>query len=267
MKKRFWVLCVLALLLVMFSLLAPALMPHDPNATSAAAIRIAPCSEYPLGTDNLGRCVLSRVLDGAGPSIMSALLLVVLTAAFGSLLGALCGYFGGVLDAVLMRLTDLLLAFPQMVVAIAVAGVLSGGMVSVLIALGFTAWTSYARLARSQVLSLRSMPFMQAAKISGASHWQILRSHVLPNMMGPLVVNAAVQLGQTMMGIAGLSFLGLGVQAPQAEWGSMIREGCAYLQLAPWAVLAPGTATVVTVMIFNWLGDAARDLMAGKERI
>lgn len=259
-KTRVLVFLILALLLMAVSLLAPYLAPNDPNATNAAAQNAAPGEAYPLGADRYGRCVLSRVLAGARTSIFSAVALVAVSGIVGSLLGVLCGYYGGVLDSVVMRLADILLAFPQMVLAIAVAGVLGGGLLNAMLALGVTSWTPYARLARSHTMACKAEPFIAAAKLGGCGDARILLCHILPNIAGPLIVNAATQLGTTMIGIAGLSFLGLGVVPPNAEWGSMINEARSYIQLAPWTVLAPAGATVLTVMIFNCLGDAVRDL-------
>lgn len=263
LKTRVRVLLSLALLLMVASLLAPYLTPNDPNATNSAAIYAAPSAQYPFGTDQLGRCVLSRVLMGARTSIFSAVALVVISFVVGTALGVLCGYYGGVLDNLVMRLADILLAVPQMVLAIAVAGVLGGGLLNAMLALGVTSWTLYARLARSHTMTMKAEPFIAAAKLGGCGDFAILLRHIFPNIMGPLVVNAATQLGTTMIGIAGLSFLGLGVVPPNAEWGSMINEARSYIQLAPWAVLAPAGATVLTVMIFNYLGDAVRDLADG----
>lgn len=263
LKTRVRVLLSLALLLMAASLLAPYLTPNDPNATNSAAIYAAPSAQYLFGTDQLGRCVLSRVLMGARTSIFSAVALVVISFVVGTALGVLCGYYGGVLDNLVMRLADILLAVPQMVLAIAVAGVLGGGLLNAMLALGVTSWTLYARLARSHTMTMKTEPFIAAAKLSGCGDFAILLRHIFPNIVGPLVVNAATQLGTTMIGIAGLSFLGLGVVPPNAEWGSMINEARSYIQLAPWAVLAPAGATVLTVMIFNYLGDAVRDLADG----
>ena len=224
-------------------------------------MKIAPCAQFPLGTDKLGRCVLSRVLMGARTSIFSSLCVVAASFAFGTVLGVLCGWYGGALDELVMRAVDILLAFPQMVLAIAVAGVLGGSLLNAMIAMGITGWTLYARLARSAVLTLKNEPFIAAEKLSGCGTPRLLCRHVLPNIFGPLLVNAATQIGTMMIGIAGLSFLGIGVTPPQAEWGSMINEARAYIQLAPWTVLAPGGAMLITVMIFNYLGDSVRDLM------
>ncbi len=264
-RSRKWLRLRLALflslagLLTLLAVFAPLLAPNDPNATSSAAMNKAPCAQYPFGTDRYGRCVCSRVLMGARTSIFSSLALVALTFLFGSVLGMIAGYYGGIADTLVMRLADVLLSFPQMVLAIAVAGILGGGMGNAMLAMGITGWTLYARLARAQVLALREEAYVQAARLSGCGGPSILLRTLLPNMLGPLTVNAATQLGVMMVGIAGLSFLGIGVREPQAEWGSMISAARAYIQLAPWSVLFPAGATAGTVMVFNYLGDCLRD--------
>lgn len=260
-RVRLTIFLILAGALVLLAILAPAFAPNDPNATSAADMNAAPSARFPFGTDRYGRCVCSRVLVGARTSIFSAAALVAITFAVGALLGMLAGWYGGAVDAVVMRLADVLLAFPQMVLAIAVAGLLGGGMGNAMLALGVTGWTLYARLARSQTLALKNEPYVSAARLSGCSTFSILFKTLLPGMLGPLTVSAATNMGTTMIGIAGLSFLGIGVTEPHAEWGSMISGMRAYFQLAPWAVLAPAAATVVTVMVFNLLGDAVRDAL------
>ena len=260
-KKRLILFLILSGLLVLFGILAPMLTPNDPNATSAMNMNQAPGAQYPFGTDRYGRCVLSRVMIGARTSIFSAVTLVAVTFVIGSALGMLAGYYGGAIDSVIMRLADVLLAFPQMVLAIAVAGILGGGMFNAMLAMGITGWTGYARLARAKVLSLKEEAYVNAARLSGCGDASIMFKTLLPNMLGPLVVNASTQIGSMMIGIAGLSFLGIGVQEPQAEWGSMISGSRAYLQLAPWAVLAPAFATILTVMVFNYLGDCVRDVL------
>ncbi len=260
-RRRVWIFLGLAALLIVLAVAAPYLAPNDPNETHSDFMKTAPCARFPLGTDRLGRCVLSRVLAGARTSLFSALCVVAVSFVFGTALGVLCGWFGGVLDAVVMRAADVLLAFPQMVLAIAVAGILGGSLLNAMLAMGITGWTLYARLARSAVLATREEPFIAAARLSGCGTGRLLFRHVLPNIVGPLLVNATTQIGTTMIGIAGLSFLGIGVIPPQAEWGSMINEARAYMQLAPWAVLAPGGAMLIAVMIFNYLGDSVRDLL------
>ena len=258
---RLWIFLALAGLLILLSLVAPLLCPNDPYATSAEVMNHAPSAEFPMGTDRYGRCIYSRVLMGARTSIFSAATLVVVTFVAGTVLGLIAGWFGGVADTLIMRLADVMLAFPQMVLAIAVAGILGGGMFNAMLAMGITGWTIYARLARAQVLALKKEPYVQAAKLSGCSALRIMTTTLLPNMLGPLIVNAATQIGVMMIGIAGLSFLGIGITEPQAEWGSMINLSRAYVQLAPWAVFAPAGATVLTVMIFNYLADCIRDYL------
>ena len=260
-KQKLIVFLILAGLLVVLGILAPLLTPNDPNATSAADMNQAPSARFPLGTDRYGRCVLSRVMMGARTSIFSAVALVAITFLVGSLLGMAAGWFGGWVDTVVMRVADVLLAFPQMVLAIAVAGILGGGMGNAMLAMGITGWTLYARLARAQVLAMKEEAYVNAARLSGCSALSIMFKTLLPNMLGPMIVNASIQIGTMMVGIAGLSFLGIGVQEPQAEWGSMINGSRAYIQLAPWAVLGPAVATILTVMVFNYLGDCVRDYM------
>ena len=260
-KLRLFIFLGLAGFLVLLSVFAPLLAPNDPYATNALHMNEAPGGEFPLGTDRYGRCICSRVLMGARTSIFSAVALVAATFVFGTVLGMLAGWFGGAADTLVMRLADVLLAFPQMVLAIAVAGILGGGIFNAMLAMGITGWTLYARLARAQVLALKEEAYVSAARLTGQGTLSILVRTLLPNMLGPLVVSASTQIGTMMIGIAGLSFLGIGVTEPQAEWGSMISASRAYLQLAPWAVMAPAAAVILTVMVFNYLGDCVRDVL------
>ncbi len=260
-RARLTVFLILAGLLVLLGVFAPLLTPNDPNATSALHMNEAPSPAFPLGTDRYGRCICSRVIMGARTSIFSAVTLVAVTFLFGTAMGMLAGWYGGAADTLIMRLADVLLAFPQMVLAIAVAGILGGGMFNAMLAMGVTGWTLYARLARAQVLALKEEAYVSYARLTGASSLSILVKTLLPNMLGPLAVNASTQIGVMMIGIAGLSFLGIGVMEPQAEWGSMISASRAYIQLAPWAVLAPAGAVMLTVMVFNYLGDCVRDVL------
>ena len=259
-KIRLVVFGILAAALLVMSIFSGFLVPHDPNETNVTLLRSLPKSGYMFGTDDLGRDVFSRLIVGSRNTIFSSLALVAITFAIGSFVGMISGYYGGVFDAILMRITDILLAFPQMVLAIAVAGVLGGSMLNAMLALGITSWTVYARLARSQTMSIKNETYISSARLSGISDIRILGGHILPNILRPLLVTATMQIGSTMMGIAGLSFLGLGVVAPHAEWGSMVSDARGYIQIQPWATLAPALAMLVTIIIFNLLGDAARDL-------
>ncbi len=256
---RIVIAIALAAMLLVVVTFAGAFAPHDPYATNAACIRQAPSAEYPFGTDNLGRCVLSRILYGGRTTIAATFFLVAISFLIGTVIGIFSGYYGGMLDRILMRGGDAMLSFPQMVVAIAVAGILGGGMKGAMIALGITMWVGFARLARSHTFSVKHEPYIQTAILAGKSTWYIMRKHILPNILAPILTNALTQIGLTMIGLAGLSFLGLGVVPPQAEWGSMINEARAYIQVAPWAVLFPALAIILTITIFNYLGDAVMD--------
>ena len=213
-KRKVIISSVLAAVLVLTAVFSKWIIPNDPYRTSSELIRKAPSAEYLFGTDNLGRCVFSRVLIGARTTIASTFFLVAVSFLIGIVIGMLCGFYGGFLDDLLMRIADLMLAFPQMVVAIAVAGILGGGLGGAMIALGITMWTSFARLARSHTLSIKNEPYILAARLQGKNGAQILLRHVMPNILEPVLVNALTQIGTTMIGISGLSFLGLGVVAP-----------------------------------------------------
>lgn len=256
LRRRVIIASAAAIALVLIAVFSAVIAPNDPYATSSELIRRAPSAEFLFGTDNMGRCVLSRVLVGARTTIASTFLLVAISFLIGIFIGTLCGYYGGIVDDIMMRIADLMLAFPQMVVAIAVAGILGGGLGGAMLALGITMWTSFARLARSHTLMIRNEAYIKAARLQGRSGIQILLGHIMPNILEPVLINALTQIGTTMIGISGLSFLGLGVVAPQAEWGSMISEARAYIQIAPWAVIFPAAATVITIVVFNYLGDA-----------
>lgn len=260
-KVMLWVLLSITALFCAFCVLAPAFAPNDPNLANLAAAKQAPSAQYPWGTDGLGRCVLSRVLAGAATSVFSALAIVGLTLGIGSAAGILAGYFGGKTDEILMHIVDIFLAFPGMVLALAVAGMLGLGMKNAVIALAATCWPQYARLARSAVLSLRQENFVSAAKLNGQTPMSILWRHILPNAMRPVIVTASLSIGSTILALSGLSFLGLGAQPPVAEWGSMLSDGRGLMQKCPWLVLYPGLAIFLTSVLFNLLGDAVRDVL------
>ena len=259
LKIKIIIVAALAGLLVLSAILAGVIAPNDPYATSALDIRTAPSAKFPFGTDNLGRCVFSRVLYGGRTTIAATFFLVAISFVIGTIVGMICGYYGGIVDRILMRIADIMLAFPQMVIAIAVAGILNAGMTGAMFALGITMWVSFARLTRSHTFSIKNEAYIKAAHFAGKSDLYILLYHVFPNLLAPVLTNALTQIGTTMIGLSGLSFLGLGVIPPTAEWGSMISEARAYIQIAPWAVLYPAMATVVTIIIFNYLGDLVMD--------
>ena len=264
--RLFRALALLATLILIASLFSAQLAPYDPYATNPQLILKPPSAEHLLGTDNYGRDILSRILAGGRTSIFSALFIILIAGSFGSMIGLLAGYYRGRADAILMRVTDIFQAFPDIVLAIAVAGVLGGGLFNAVLALILTTWTQYARLARSAAAAAREETYIHAARLSGCNDARILFLHILPNIAGPLLITAILHVSTMMMGLAGLSYLGIGVQIPAAEWGAMISEGQKYLQQAQWAALAPSAVMVAVMMVFNMFGDQLRDLLDPKMR-
>lgn len=256
----------LVLLLLLAAAFAPYLAPYDPYEQDLANALKPPGAAHLLGTDRYGRDMLSRVIVGAQTTIFSALSLVAIVTAIGSAVGVFCGYRGGRLDAVLMRASDVFLAFPGMVFAIAVASVMSGGVMNAVLALACISWPKYARIARSQTMAIKNAPYIAAAKLSGSGPFKIIFRHVAPNIAGPIAVTAVLDIGTMIMEIAGLSFLGLGAAPPTAEWGSMMSNGRSMLQTSPWVILAPGCAIFLTVILFNLAGDTVRDLLDPRSR-
>jgi peptide/nickel transport system permease protein len=238
---------------------APVLAPYDPFQQDLGNALARPGHAHPLGTDNLGRDVLSRVIWGTRVSLLAGFASVAIAALTGSLLGLLAGYSGGRVDGLVMRLMDAVLSFPPLVLALALGAVLGAGLTGVLIALGVVYTPTFARLMRGQVLTVKARDYVEAARALGASGWWIARRHVLPNAATPIVVQASLSVAFAILAEASLSFLGLGIQPPGASWGSMINAGRGYLQQAPWIVFGPGAALFVTVVGLNFVGDAIRD--------
>lgn len=258
-SKRLWILLFLAVLLVLGAVFAERLCPYDPYAQDLSRALLPPDANHWMGTDTYGRDMLSRVIVGGRASILSTLALVAVTAIAGTVAGVLCGYCGGMLDTIVMRISDICLAFPGLVFAMAVAAVLGGGIQNAVIALALVSWPKYSRIARSQTLSIKRAPYVQAAILAGDSPAQLMRRHIFPNILGAVLVTAMLDIGTMMMELAGLSFLGLGAQIPTAEWGSMMSGGRSMLTTYPWVVLSPGLAIFVSVTVFNLLGDTVRD--------
>ena len=266
-KGKFIFFLALTVILLLVALFAKYICPYDPYAQDLMMAQKPPSLAHPLGTDRYGRDMLSRVIIGSTTSIFATLLLVAIITLAGTAIGIVCAWKGGKVDTVLMRISDLFLAFPGLVFALAVAGVLGGGVHNAIIALAVIGWPKFARLSRGLTLAQKNEPYMMAARLSGSSTVKLLIKHILPNIGGPVLVTAVLDIGTMMMELAGLSFLGLGVKPPMAEWGSMINEGRSMLQVSPWMVLAPGAAIFVTVMVFNLLGDTLRDYMDPKQRM
>ena len=251
---------VMVLSVACLAIAAPFISPHDPNEQFAQ--RLAPPSaEFPLGTDGLGRDLLSRLLHGARPSMGASALATTLIVSLGVCLGVAAGYVGGLLDEIIMRVVDILLAFPSVLLALAVVGVLGPGLHNVVIAAASVWWADYARLTRALVLSVRAQPYLEAARAVGASAWRTVFYHVLPNILPPLIVLASMEMGGLVLVIAGLSFLGVGAQPPAPEWGAMLNQGRPYFQVAPQLMLCPGLMITFTVLGFSLLGDGLRDVL------
>ena len=263
-RMKLFLFAALAATLLLITIFAKDICPYDPYAQDLSQAMQPPSAAHLMGTDTYGRDMLSRVLIGAQTSISSTFALVAIITVFGTIVGIFCGYYGGVVDSVMMRISDICLAFPGLVFAMAVAAILNGGVQNAVIALALISWPKYSRIARSQTLSMKSLPYMQAAQLAGDSTLQMILWHVLPNIVGPILVTSMLDIGTMMMEIAGLSFLGLGAQPPVAEWGSMMSSGRSMLQTYPWIVLSPGLAIFVSVVIFNLLGDTIRDYMDPK---
>ena len=259
MKLLFF--AALAVLLLLATIFAKQLCPYDPYTQDLTQAMQPPGPVHLMGTDTYGRDMFSRVLIGAQTSITSTLVLVAIRTVAGTMVGVLCGYYGGSADAFVMRISDICLAFPGLVFAMAVAAILNGGVQNAVIALALISWPKYSRIARSQTLSIKELPYIQASRLAGDTTIQMIFRHVLPNIIGPVLVTSMLDIGTMMMEIAGLSFLGLGAQPPVAEWGSMMSSGRSMLQTYPWIVLSPGIAIFVSVVIFNLLGDTIRDYM------
>ena len=267
-KNRIWMKLIvfagLAAALLLITIFAKYICPYDPYAQDLTQAMQPPSAAHLMGTDTYGRDMLSRVLIGAQTSISSTFVLVAIITVFGTVVGIFCGYYGGIVDSVMMRISDVCLAFPGLVFAMAVAAILDGGIRNAVIALALISWPKYSRIARGQTLSIKNLPYMQASQLAGDSVLQMIFRHVLPNIAGPILVTSMLDIGTMMMEIAGLSFLGLGAQPPVAEWGSMMSSGRSMLQTYPWIVLSPGLAIFVSVVIFNLLGDTIRDYMDPK---
>ncbi len=260
---------VLILLFILGAVFAPLLTPYpeqgrgDPNILEKFQ---PPSQAHPLGTDYLGRDVLARILFGGRTSLSIGFLVVVVAVAIGIPLGAIAGYYGGWLDDVIMRITDMFLAFPPLLLAIAIAAALGASFTNAMIAIAFTWWPWYARLVRAQTLSLREMHFVEAARSIGVSDLSIIVHHILPNVLTPVLVQATMDIGSAVLTGAAISFVGLGVQPPTPDWGKMISTGRIYFIERPWFAGSAGAAIFLITLAFNLLGDAVRDVADPRTR-
>jgi peptide/nickel transport system permease protein len=252
--------------IVAAALFAPLLAPADPYAQTLRDRRTPPGAQYLLGADEFGRDILSRVLYGAGLALRVAVVATAIGAVAGVTLGLVAGFFGGFLDDLLMRTTDILLAFPYLLLAIAIVTALGPGEFSMQVAIGFYALPSFARLVRGSVLSLKTREFVEAARAQGAGALRILGRYILPNALSPIIVLVTLFVARAIMIEAALSFLGLGAQPPTASWGSMVASGRDYLRVAPHIALVPGIVIAVNVLAFNLLGDGLRNVLDPRMR-
>ncbi len=250
---------VVVVLFVLLALFAPILAPYDAARTDFMAVRQAPSAKYLLGTDDVGRDVLSRVIVGSRASLMAGVVSVAIAMAFGLPLGLLSGYYRGAIDEVIMRLTDAVLSFPFLILAVALASALGPSLTNAMIAIGIATTPTFVRLTRGQVLTVQSEDYVQAARALGSSDLRVLVRHVLPNAFAPILVQATVTIAQAIIAESSLSFLGLGVQPPTPSWGGMLNVAKNFLVQAPWMAVWPGISIFVTVLAFNLFGDGLRD--------
>lgn len=270
MKKKWlniklFILLLFTALLLFMAVFGKWLAPYDPLEVNYELSLQPPSYQHWFGTDKLGRDVLSRILCGASSSFALTFLMLMIIVWIGVSLGLLAGYFGGKTDHLIMRLADILLAFPDTVFAIAVTGILGAGIFHTVFALALIWWTKYARLTRSLVSNILHQDYIIAAKLAGAKPMKLILRYVLPMIIPQILINATLDVGSLMISLAGLSFLGLAGQPPAPEWGYMLFESKQYMQTAPWLMIYPGLVIVITVIIFNLLGDSLRDKLDPKQ--
>lgn len=251
------------IILVVFALavLAPFIAPYDPDDINVKAILLAPSAEHWMGTDGLGRDVLSRMLFGGQISLLVGLVAVGISTAIGIVLGALAGFYRGWVDTLIMRLVDIMLSIPSFFLILAVIAFLTPSIINIMIVIGLTSWMGVTRLVRAEFLSLREREFVMASRTLGAKDMRLIFTHLLPNSLTPIIVSSVLGVASAVLMESGLSFLGLGVQPPQASWGNILTDGKEYIQFAWWLSLFPGLAILVTVLGYNLLGEGLRDAL------
>ena len=252
---------LILLVIVALAVMAPVIAPHNPTDQNLELSYQSRAPGYPLGTDEFGRCIYSRLLHGARISLTVGVIAVGIGGIIGSALGLVAGLWGGVVNTVIMRLMDTMLAIPGILLAIAIVGALGPGMVNVMIAVGIATVPTYARLVRGQVVSIKEKEFVEGARAIGTPMWLIALRHILPNVLAPVLVVTTMGMGSAILSAAGLSFLGLGARPPTPEWGAMLSRGRSFLRTAPHVATYPGLAIFITVIGFNLLGDGIRDYL------
>jgi len=257
---------IVILAFVVIAIAAPWIAPHDPTKASFMLVRKAPSAAHWLGTDEVGRDVLSRLIWGARSSLIAGMVPVVMALAFSVPLGVISGYAGGWIDMVVMRITDAMLAIPYLIIAIALAAFLGPDLWNAMLAIGIASLPVFLRLARAAAMTIRAEDYVEAARAVGSSHLRIAFRHILPNMLPPLLVQASVMAASAIIAEASLSFLGLGQQPPAPSWGSMLNAAQRHMAAAPWMAIAPGAAIFILVIALNIFGDGLRDALDPKRR-
>lgn len=249
------------------AIIAPWITPYDPFAQNMQQMLESPSFSHPFGTDEFGRDILSRIMYGARISLVVGVVSVIIAVIFGVALGTIAGYFGGILDTIIMRIMDVFLAFPSFLLAMAIVSVLGPGMANVMIAIGIFSIPTFARISRSEVISIKNEEFIEAARAIGARDTLIIFKHLIPNSISPIIVLSTLRIATAIITAAGLSFLGMGAQPPTPEWGAMLNSGREYLRVAPHVSTIPGIAIMFMVLGFNMLGDGLRDALDPKMKV
>ncbi|WNC16174.1 nickel transporter permease [Brevibacillus brevis] len=257
----------MVLVFLIVAIFAPWIAPHDPYAQNMQVMLQSPSLDHLFGTDEFGRDIFSRIIYGAQISLMIGIVGVLISIVFGVALGTVSGYFGGIVDSVVMRVMDIFMAFPSFLLALAIVSVLGPGMVNVMIAIGIFSVPTFARLSRSAVISVKNKEYIEAARAMGGTHLFIIWKHILPNSIAPIIVLSTMRIATAILTAAGLSFLGMGAQPPTPEWGAMLSTGREYLRTAPHVSTIPGLAIMFMVLAFNMLGDGLRDALDPKMKL
>ena len=260
-KRSFCVLTVFVFLILVLGIVGPYITPKDPYEQKLKDAFLAPSVSNICGTDQYGRDILSRIIAGTRVTLYSALLIVIISLVIGVFLGLIAGYAGGISDSIIMRFCDIMISFPDLILAMAIASILGAGFGNAIFAITTVSWTKYARLARSLALKIKYRDFIYAAKVSGSGKINIMVRYLLPNSIPTMIVTAANDIGTTMMALSGLSFLGIGIVPPTPEWGAMLSEGRSFIQTYPWMIIFPGIAILICVAVFNIWSDKLRDVL------
>lgn len=266
-RNKIAVVALFILILIIFAaIFADILSPYDYTEQFPKDNFLRPSSEHLMGTDNFGRDIFSRVLHGAQVSLRIGFTSVIISTVIGVIIGALAGYYEGIFDAIIMRVMDTILSIPQLVLAIALAAALGGGMRNLILAVSLSSIPSYARIVRSQVMSVKNLEYIESARLAGVKTFKLIFAEILPNCFAPIIVQATIGVGTAILSAASLSFIGMGIMPPEAEWGQMLSEGRAYIRNYPHITLFPGIAIALTILVLNIVGDAFRDAFDPKFR-